>query len=157
MKIIVRGLLIIACALFTVQCATYYNLFGSKSKLLTHKEMEIHKKTTSILGYIYGFDTKRNIDYVVYFKHSKKVKKIKNSLLSYLKGIDKTVLKIYYEKIYRLKAITSYRKYDYRQKKDWSNYTYFNEYLLPPLESYLKKIEKQIASLNKKYAVASIP
>ena len=115
--------------------STYYNT-GDKIIL---------QKTTEAAGFACGYDTEVEIDYV--FKNTPgTVKKTDSAkkLSDEIKNLKPEDAVMFYEKIYRLKSVTTYRMNEYRADEDWKLYTHVSKYLLPPLEDFTSLLEAAV-------------
>lgn len=111
----------------------------------TGEEMEILQGTAKSIGFDYGYDFDMNLTYIFTnsFNKDDSGEKIKK-----FSGVpDKTTKKnliAFYEKVVKLKEITSLKMERFREKEIWKNYTFINKYLLPYLERYLRYLENGV-------------
>ncbi len=108
-------------------------------------EKKIIEKTTEALDYGYGYDEDVKLDYIHSYAFSEtNMPAREKALAAALRDYSPGDIMHFYGKIYRLGKIMRHRVADYEKDKDWKQYTYIKNYLLPPLQTYIGHIRKQL-------------
>jgi len=123
------------CALFQTR----------ENSIFTQEEMTILEKTTNVLDYGYGYDTEIELNYIYSYSFSdlnfdKKEKKF----AMIVKEIDIDTLKAFYEKTYKLYAMTDYKMTKYKEDEEWKYHLFIKNELYPPLEKYTILLQKYL-------------
>ena len=133
-------------------CAPYYTIFGKKSDFFTEREEQILNKSVKALELGRGYDPRVDIDYIYTYSFTPGNKNELSSRLSEsLKDIPSEEFISFYEKIFRLKALTGVRKKQFEQRVDMINYTYVKNYLLPGILLYASLLEEEAVRRDGSY------
>lgn len=148
-----KRLVFLLLPVFFLQCSTWYQLTKKESKYYTEEEKQILEVTTAAVDFRYGFDPTLELDYV--YKagtFSEKELEDKNrKMLEVLRGIDKAKAVAFYEKMFRLKEIITWRMNEAQQDKEWNDYTLISKYILPDTEKYVEMLEKNVILIDQNY------
>ncbi len=147
-------LLIYILPFLLMSCSTWTDLTKKESSFYTEKEKIILEETTSSISFRYGYETDIEIDYVYAAgKFSSSDIQAKSSKMKeVLKKYSTKEIISFYEKIYRMKEIASWKKNDYKKDKDWAKFTLLEKYLLPEIELFTDVLEKNVLSLAGEYS-----
>ena len=113
--------------------------------IFTPSEKRILERATEALDYGYGYEREIGIDYIISYSFSEtNMPAREKALAAALKDQDVSEIIGFYSKIYRLGVTMRYRIEAFEKDKDWKQYTYLKNYLVPPLEAFTAHIRKQL-------------
>jgi hypothetical protein len=139
--------------LLMLDCSIWRSIFKSESKRYSPEDVVILDRTISEIGYIRGFDTDLEMDYIVSTASSERdLSKKEAQITAILKGYTVEAITSFFEKVYSLKVETANSIVKTEKDKKWKDYTYLSKYLYPPLEKYVDLMEKCIVKSNKDYS-----
>lgn len=145
--------LILLPLIFLLQCSTWYQLTKKESKYYTPLEINILTDTTNAVDFRFGFDPDMKLDYIYMagnFSQSElaaREKKMRDALSKYTK--EEAVL--FYEKIFRLTEIQTWKMNNYKKEEDWPEAALIEKYLLPDTVKFLEMLEKNVILIDANY------
>ncbi|HSV96514.1 MAG TPA: hypothetical protein VLM75_06200 [Spirochaetota bacterium] len=107
------------------------------------------EKTSEALDYGFGFDDEIEIDYIHSHSFSEtNMPAREKALAAALQDFSPDDILEFYKKLYRLGAMMRHRMSAYEIERDWKQYTYVKNYLIPPLDTFTGHIRKQLLAKN---------
>ncbi len=108
-------------------------------------QKKLLEKTTEALDYGYGFDEEIGLDYIHSHSFSEtNVPAREKALAAALKDSGPDDILEFYKKVYRLGAMMRHKMAEYEKERDWKQYTYVKNYMIPPLDAFAGHIRKQL-------------
>lgn len=152
----IKLLMILILPLLLLQCQSFSwsNLTRKESKLFSETEKIMVNETASSIDFKYGYDPDLEIDYIFKagtFTESEiksKSPEMKKVLLKY----DSKEIISFYEKIYQMKEIQTWKMNYLRNKKNWVNSTFLQKYMLPEMEQYYVILENNVMQIDPAYS-----
>lgn len=152
----IKLLMILILPLLLLQCQSFSwsNLTRKESKLFSETEKIMVDETASSVDFKYGYDPDLEIDYVFKagtFTESEiksKSPEMKKVLLKY----DSKEIISFYEKVYQMKEIQTWKMNYLRNRKNWVNSTFLQKYMLPEMELYYVILENNIMQIDPAYS-----
>lgn len=114
-------------------------------------ERTIMDKTTAAIDYGFCYDTDVELNCIFSFSSNEISPQKEKELFNLLKEFKIAELKNFYEKLYRLKSMNLCKMNIYKKEKEWINYTYLKNYLIPPLEIYESLLQKYVILNSPEY------
>jgi hypothetical protein len=139
--------------LLILNCSTWYQLTKKESKYYTEEEKLILEATTAAIDFGYGFDPSLKLDYV--YKagifSEKEIADKNKKMLEVLRKIEKEKVVAFYEKMFRLKEIITWKMNNAQKDREWDDYTLISKYILPDTEKYVEMLEKNVILIDQNY------
>ena len=127
------------CALLPVRDDSIFS--PAQKKLL--------ENTTEALDYGYGFDEEIGLDYIHSHSFSEtNLPAREKALAAALKDSGPDDILEFYKKVYRLGAMMRHKMAAYEKERDWKQYTYVKNYMIPPLDAFAGHIQKQLLAMS---------
>lgn len=151
----IKLLLIMILPLLLIECQSFSlsDLNRKKSVLFTDTEKVMADETSAAIDFKYGYDPDLEMDYV--FKSgnlteqniSSKSPEMKKVMAKYS---TKEILS-FYEKAFQMKEIQVWKMNYLRNRKNWTNTTYIEKYMLPVMEQYFAILENNVLPIDPYY------
>ena len=117
--------------------------------LLGKTDLKLMKQTTEAIDFDFGYDTEFDIFYVFSFSHSKKNMPAKErELAKVVGGANLNELANFYSRVIKMHMSIDHKINFFKNRQDWKNYTYYKNYLLPPMEEYRSLIKNAVIARN---------
>ena len=148
-KIVSTALLILV---FLPLSCSQRNLIES-SLVINESSRKLLGETTEAINYDYGFHTEFDIFYVYPVSGDGKVTSARErDLATKLNSVELAVASDFYTKVVRLHMSIEHKISFFQKQRDWKNYTYFKNYLLPSMVQYRDQVKKALTSRDSSQA-----
>ena len=122
------------------------NLIES-SLVLDESSRKLLRETTEAINFDYGFHTEFDVFFVFPASTDSKVTAAREKeLAGKINAVELSAASDFYTRVVRLQMCLDHKIAFFLKNKDWKNYTYFNNYLLPPMETYRAHVKNALAS-----------
>jgi hypothetical protein len=142
----IKWVILPAVMIFAAGCAL---LPVRDDSIFSPAEKKLLEKTTEALDFGFGYDEEVGLDYIHSHSFSEaNIPAREKALAATLKDVDPGDLLRFYGKVYRLGVMMRHRMAGYEKERNWRQYTYIKNYLIPPLDSFTGHIRKQLLAGN---------
>jgi len=115
--------------------------------ILSGNDIKLLKSTTESIDYDFGYDSVNDLFYVYSFSHTGKNFPAKErELAKVINASEIADLQSFYYGVVRINMAIGHKVEFFKKREDWTNYTYFKNYLLRPAEEYREAVRKALTS-----------
>ncbi len=134
--------LLLPVLLFLASCTT---MQAGETGFFTPAELSVLDKTTQAMDYGYGYDDEVELNYVFVFSSGEmSPERREKEFASAVKDMSASEMLPFFDRVYRLESMMRYKINKYRLTRKWKYYTYLQNYLLPPMDTYLSLVQKYL-------------